>query len=239
MAEKIVVASGKGGVGKSSCTVAIGKELANRGYRVLLVDTDTSLRSLDVLLGVSDRVVFDWGDVICERCSFSKAIIKCKNVSLISCPLQNDERFTPEAMKKTVMLYDKMFDYIIIDSPAGVDIGLDIACAAADRALIISTSDKICVRSASRAAQRLYDTGIEDIRLIINRFVRKSVRRNKLLNIDSVIDSTSVQLIGVVPEDENITFGIVMKSRSQPSYQPFVRITNRILGKEEPLNLNF
>lgn len=239
MAEKIVVVSGKGGVGKSSCTVAIGKELANRGYRVLLVDTDTSLRSLDVLLGVSDRVVFDWGDVICERCSFSKAIIKCKNVSLISCPLQNDERFTPEAMKKTVMLYDKMFDYIIIDSPAGVDIGLDIACAAADRALIISTSDKICVRSASRAAQRLYDTGIEDIRLIINRFVRKSVRRNKLLNIDSVIDSTSVQLIGVVPEDENITFGIVMKSRSQPSYQPFVRITNRILGKEEPLNLNF
>ncbi|MGN0444351.1 MAG: P-loop NTPase [Acutalibacteraceae bacterium] len=239
MAEKIVVASGKGGVGKSSCTVAIGKELANRGYRVLLIDTDTSLRSLDVLLGVSDRVVFDWGDVICERCSFSKAIIKCKNVSLISCPLQNDERFTPEAMKKTVMLYDKMFDYIIIDSPAGVDIGLDIACAAADRALIISTSDKICVRSASRAAQRLYDTGIEDIRLIINRFVRKSVRRNKLLNIDSVIDSTSVQLIGVVPEDENITFGIVMKSRSQPSYQPFVRITNRILGKEEPLNLNF
>lgn len=239
MAEKIVVASGKGGVGKSSCTVAIGKELANRGYRVLLIDTDTSLRSLDVLLGVSDRVVFDWGDVICERCSFSKAIIKCKKVSLISCPLQNDERFTPEAMKKTVMLYDKMFDYIIIDSPAGVDIGLDIACAAADRALIISTSDKICVRSASRAAQRLYDTGIEDIRLIINRFVRKSVRRNKLLNIDSVIDSTSVQLIGVVPEDENITFGIVMKSRSQPSYQPFVRITNRILGKEEPLNLNF
>ena len=239
MAEKIVVASGKGGVGKSSCTVAIGKELANRGYRVLLIDTDTSLRSLDVLLGVSDRVVFDWGDVICERCSFSKAIIKCKNVSLISCPLQNDERFTPEAMKKTVMLYDKMFDYIIIDSPAGVDIGLDIACAAADRALIISTSDKICVRSASRAAQRLYDTGIEDIRLIINRFVRKSVRRNKLLNIDSVIDSTAVQLIGVVPEDENITFGIVMKSRSQPSYQPFVRITNRILGKEEPLNLNF
>lgn len=239
MAEKIVVASGKGGVGKSSCTVAIGKELADRGYRVLLIDTDTSLRSLDVLLGVSDRVVFDWGDVICERCSFSKAIIKCKNVSLISCPLQNDERFTPEAMKKTVMLYDKMFDYIIIDSPAGVDIGLDIACAAADRALIISTSDKICVRSASRAAQRLYDTGIEDIRLIINRFVRKSVRRNKLLNIDSVIDSTSVQLIGVVPEDENITFGIVMKSRNQPSYQPFVRITNRILGKEEPLNLNF
>ena len=71
MAEKIVVASGKGGVGKSSCTVAIGKELAYRGYRVLLIDTDTSLRSLDVLLGVSDRVVFDWGDVICERCSFS------------------------------------------------------------------------------------------------------------------------------------------------------------------------
>lgn len=239
MAEKIVVASGKGGVGKSSCSVAIGKELADRGYKVLLIDADIALRSLDVLLGVNDRVVFDWGDVICERCTHRKAIIRCKRVDLVSSPLQDDERFTPEAMKKTVMLYDKMYDFIIIDSPAGVDIGLDIAAAAADRALIVSTSDRICVRSASRAAQKLYEMGIDDVRLIINRFVRRPVRRNKLLNIDAVIDNTTVQLIGVVPEDENVTFGQVMKRKNQVSYQPFVRITNRILRKEEPLNLNF
>lgn len=239
MAEKIVIASGKGGVGKSSCSVAIGKELSNRGFKVLLIDTDIALRSLDVLLGVSDRVVFDWGDVICERCNDKKAIIKCRKVDLLSCPLRFDEKFTPEAMKKTVMLYDKLYDYIIIDSPAGVDTGLEIAGAAADRGLIISTSDKVCVRSASKAAQRLRELGVDDVRLIINRFVRKSVRKNKLLNIDSVIDDTSVQLIGVVPEDENITFGNVMKRKNQVSYQPFVRITNRIMKMEEPLSLNF
>lgn len=239
MAEKIVVASGKGGVGKSSCSVGIGKELSNRGYKVLLVDTDIALRSLDVLLGVSDRVVFDWGDIICGRCNDRKAIIRGRKVDLLSCPLRFDERFTPEAMKETIMLYDKSYDFIIIDSPAGVGSGLDIAAAAADRALIISTSDKVCVRSAARAAQRLYDKGIDDVRLIINRFVRKPVRKNKLLNIDSVIDNTTVQLIGVVPEDENITFGIIMKRKNQVSYQPFVRITNRLLRREEPLNLNF
>lgn len=239
MAEKIVVASGKGGVGKSSCSVGIGKELSNKGYKVLLIDTDIALRSLDVLLGVSDRVVFDWGDVICERCSDKKAVIKCKKVDLLSCPLRFDEKFTPEAMKKTVMLYDKDYDFIIIDSPAGVGTGFDIATAAADRALIISTSDRVCVRSACRAAEKLYEKGIDDVRLIINRFVSKSVKKNKLLNIDSVIDDTTVQLIGVVPEDENITFGNVMKRKNQVSYQPFVRITNRILRKEEPLNLNF
>lgn len=239
MAEKIVVASGKGGVGKSSCSVAIGKELSTRGFRVLLVDTDIALRSLDVLLGVSDRVVFDWGDIICGRCSSEKAIIKCEKGALLSCPLRSSDAFTPQAFKETIMLFDRVYDYIIIDSPAGVDIGLDIASAPADRALIISTSDKVCVRSASKAAQRLSELGISDIRLIINRFVPKPVRRNKLLNIDSVIDSTAVQLIGVVPEDENITFGIVMEKKSQISYGPFVRITNRILRKEEPLNLNF
>lgn len=239
MAEKIVIASGKGGVGKSSCSVAIGTELANRGYKVLLTDADIALRSLDVLLGVSEKVVFDWGDVICERCSAEKAVLKCKKVDLLSCPLNFDERFTPQAMKKTLMLYDGKYDFIVIDSPAGIDIGLDIAAAAADRAIIVSTSDRVCVRSASIAAQKLCDMGIEDVRLIINRFVKKSVRKNKLLNIDSVIDDTMVRLIGVVPEDENITFGSVMKSKNQPSYQPFVRITSRILKKEVPLNLNF
>lgn len=239
MAEKIVIASGKGGVGKSSCSVAIGRELANRGYRVLLVDTDIALRSLDVLLGVSDRVVFDWGDIICGRCSDKKAIIKCGNVDLLSCPLRDDEALTPKAFKETIMLFDKLYDFIVIDSPAGVDKGLEIASSAADRALIISTSDNVCVRSASKAAQKLEEMGVENIRLIINRFVTKSVRKNRLLNIDSVIDNTAVQLIGVVPEDENITFGIVMKKKSQISYQPFVRITNRILKKEEPLVLKF
>lgn len=239
MAEKIVVASGKGGVGKSSCSVAIGRELSNRGLKVLLIDTDIALRSLDVLLGVSDRVVFDWGDIICERCTPEKAVIKCKKVDLLSCPLRFDEMFTPEAMKETVTLFDKDYDYIIIDSPAGVDTGLDIAAAAADRGIIVSTSDRVCVRSASRAAKRLYDMGIDDVRLIINRFVRKPVRKNRLLNIDSVIDDTTVQLIGVVPEDENITYGIVMKRKNQVSYQPFVRIVNRLQRMEEPLNLNF
>lgn len=239
MAEKIVVTSGKGGVGKSSCTVAIGKTLADKGFRVLLVDTDIALRTLDVLLSVSDRVVFDWGDIIYERCSAEKAILKCEKLDLLTCPLRFEENYTLAAFKNVILKYNGDYDFIIIDSPAGVDSGFEIASCSSDRAIVVSTSDRVCVRSAAVAAQRLYDMGIEDVRLIINRFSKKPVRNKKLLNIDSVIDTTSVQLIGVVPEDENIGYGIIMKKKNQISYQPFVRITNRILGKNEPLNLNF
>ncbi len=239
MAEKIVVASGKGGAGKSSCTVAIGRELANRGYRVLLTDTDIALRSLDVLLGVSERVVFDWGDIICDRCTPEKAVIKCEKLDLLSSPLRFEESFTPGEMKKTLMLFDKNYDFIIIDSPAGVDRSLEIAASAADRGLIVSTSDRVCVRSASVAAQKLYDLGIDDVRLIINRFVKKSVRSRKHLNIDSVIDGTSVQLIGIIPEDADITCSCIMQRKAQPSYRPFVRTVSRILGENVPLSLNF
>ncbi len=240
MAQKILIASGKGGVGKTSCTVGIGRALA-RDYEksVLLIDGDVGLRSLDVLLGVSDRIVYDWGDVIFDRCLPPAATVPCGSVDLLTCPLQFDEAFTPESMKKMISKYDGEYDFIIIDAPAGIDIGFTLSACAADRALIVSTADKVCVRSAQRAGEKLEDMGIEDIRLIINRFKKKSVTAKKLLNIDSVIDETMIQLIGIVPEDEEVTFGKVYQKKSQPSSQAFVRIAGRILRREIPLALNF
>ena len=240
LAEKIVITSGKGGVGKTTCCVAIGDELASRGYSVLLVDTDVGLRSIDELLHMSQRIVYDWGDMILGRCKGEDAVVvSSENLDLLTCPLQYDDAFTPENLKKVIEEFDADYDFILIDSPAGIDIGFENAAAAADRAIVVSTSDSVCVRSAARAGDKLYDMGINDVRLIINRFRKKSVINRKFLNIDDVIDKTMIQLIGVVPEDEELTFGSIMEKRTQASFSPFVRIVNRILKKEEKLILNF
>lgn len=239
MAEKIVVASGKGGVGKTSCCVAIGKELSRRDKSVLLVDCDIGLRSLDVLLGVSEKIVYDWGDIIKGRCMKEAAVLPCGEVDLLTCPLQYDEEYTAESVKRAILSFDGEYDYIIIDSPAGIDIGFELASSAADRAIIVSTADRVCIRSASRAGEKLEEAGIEDIRLIINRFRKKAAASRKLLNIDKVIDETFIQLIGVVPEDEDITFGRIMERKSQPSYDAFTRIAARIEREQIPLTLKF
>lgn len=236
MAEKILIASGKGGVGKTSCSVGIGEALAREyGKRVLLVDCDIGLRSLDVLLGTSERLVYDWGDVISESCLPDAAVVPCGEVDLLTCPLRFDKKYTPDCMKKMIANYDPDYDFIIIDAPAGIDTGFEIAASMADRAIIVSTSDRVCVRSAQRAGEKLFNMGIENVRLVINRFRKKSVTARKLLNIDSVIDETMLQLIGVVPEDEDITYGKVSRRKGQPSYYPFSRIAGRVLKKEIPL----
>lgn len=238
MAEKILIASGKGGVGKTSCSVGLGTALADEyGQRVLLVDCDIGLRSLDVLLGTGEKIVYDWGDVILGNCLASSAIVPCEKVDLLTCPLKFDNEYDFACTKKMISNYDKAYDYIILDAPAGIDVGFEIASSMADRAIIVSTSDRVCVRSAQRAGEKLFDMGMTDVRLIINRFRKKSVTARKLLNIDSVIDETLLQLIGVVPEDEDITYGKVYSRKSQPSHYPFVRIAGRILGKEIPLEL--
>ncbi len=238
MAEKILIASGKGGVGKTSCSVGIGTALAREyGQRVLLVDGDIGLRSLDVLLETGERLVYDWGDIISENCLPASAVVPCGEVDLLTCPLRFESTFTFESMKKMISNFDGDYDFIIIDAPAGIDTGFELASSMADRAVIVSTSDRVCVRSAQRAAEKLYDMGLDDIRLVINRFRKKSVTAKKLLNIDSVIDETMVQLIGIVPEDEDITYGKVAQKKNRPSYQSFVRIAGRILRQDIPLEV--
>ena len=198
MAEKILIASGKGGVGKTSLTVGLGKALAAMGNRVLLIDCDC-LRSIDLLVGVTEK-----------------------------------------DMKRLLDKYDTDFNYILIDAPAGIDRGLTLSAAGADRAIVISTPDLVCVRSACIAARKIGSLGIDDVRLIINRVARKDVVRGRLLNIDSVIDGVEVQLIGVVPEDAKIRFGAMgmnIYKENQISFDSLNNIAARITGEYVPLDL--
>lgn len=234
MAQKIVVASGKGGVGKSTCVVALALAFKNLGKKVLMIDFDVSLPSLDLIFGVADRVVNNWGDIILERCEKDDALIEKDGVSLLCAPQKMNERFSLEKVRDFVLSFDKDFDYILIDSPAGVGTFFEYAVKCADRALIVSTAQDVCVRSAAEAAARIRYFGVGDIRLIINKLVIRLSAGKKNLNIDAVIDETHVQLIGVVPFDENISLVSMTKNEFSLNKKPqrcFDRIARRICGE--------
>lgn len=238
MAEKIVVASGKGGVGKTSLTVGIGKALHKMGKKVLIIDCDI-LRSVDLLTGVTENLLYDWGDVILGRCEAEAAVYASSDVSVMTCPADY-EGITEENMKELLRSFDADYDYILLDAPAGIGKGLRIAFAGADRGLVVSTADMVCVRSACKAADVMYSAGMTDVRLIINRVMKKDIKKGILLNVDTVIDSTQVQLIGVVPEDAKIRLGAMGRNiykKGQPSYIPLTNIASRICGDYIALDL--
>lgn len=240
MAKIIVIASGKGGVGKSSLTVGLCYALSSAGKTVMAIDCDVGLRSLDIILGVRESVVFDWGDILLGRCEPVQAMVRTRGPVLMSAPLEWNEAFTPENFKRMIKCFESYYDYIIIDSPAGVTRGFHLAAYAAHQGLIVSTPDEVCVRSVSIAANELYNMNKEPPRLVINRFDKKLVLKGRQLNIDEVINAAGVQLIGIVPEDK-LTAYCMTKGFALPDESPaaiaFYNIAQRLNGTNIPLKL--
>ncbi len=240
MAKKIVVASGKGGVGKSTLTTGLSLHMAAKGKKILVIDGDIGLRSLDLMLGLRDRVVFDWGDIILGRCDCDQALLRNKDLSLLAAPLKPHDSFSRECFRELVKGFEDNYEYIIIDAAAGISGGFRLAVGAADHGLLVATADEVSVRSAGIAAQEMIALGLTEPRLIINRLKKKDVIKGRFLNIDEVIDSTGVQLIGVVPEDAELahsaTSGKAFKNETL-GFQALKRIAGRILGENIPLKL--
>ncbi len=240
MAKKIVVASGKGGVGKSTLTAGLSSIFSNLGKRVLVIDCDIGLRSLDLILGIREQVVFDWGDLILYRCEPRQAMLKSNGPIVLAAPLSFDEAFSAVNFKELIRSIDEHFDYIFIDSPAGISRGFRLAAAAADTGIIVATPDEVCVRSGAVAANEMLDMNVNDPRLVINRFSKKSVFRGRLMNIDDVIDAAGIQLIGIVPEDNKIAYCAVKGlpfPKESAAAQAYKRIARRIEGENLPLKL--
>jgi len=236
MARKIVIASGKGGVGKTTVTIALARALAAAGAKVLIFDFDI-LRSVDLMLGAAQDVVFDWGDALKGRCTIEDAMLRKKDVSFFACPPSYDD-ITPPEVRAFVRQAETGFDYVLFDAPAGIGTGMLLAAAAAQRAIVVATPDLVCVRAACRAAMELETRGIRSSRLVINRAVRRDIRRKRLLNIDDVIDQTGVQLIAIIPEDRRLRAAGMEKGiylPAQLSYQAFSNLAKRVQGGHVPL----
>ncbi|HEX3038009.1 MAG TPA: AAA family ATPase [Oscillospiraceae bacterium] len=237
-----VLTSGKGGVGKSTTCVGLGCALARRGKRVLLVDGDAGLRSLDRMLGIDEQLVFDISDIISGNCEPIRAIYPCTTVPglfLLPAPSRVENTVNPELMRRLVPILAQYYDHVLIDCPAGIGRGFVSSVSAADRALVVTTPDPICLRDSDKVRRLLLQNRVLQQRLVINRFNHTSFRKMGCYSdLDSVIDSAGIRLIAVIPEDLKFVAAAANSVPCPPkstAAMAFNRLAARLEGEQIPL----
>lgn len=242
MGSVIVITSGKGGTGKTSLTGGVGASLALLGKQVLCLDGDVGLRNLDITLGMTDAALMDFSDVMAGRCDLSRAAVPHPTVSglhLLTAPLTLPGDFPGEAGFQALLQQAReAYDYVLIDSPAGLGSGFRLASCGADRAVVVSTNDSSALRDAQRTVTEL-GRSIDTIHLVMNRIQPKLMRRLRT-TIDDAMDAAGLPLLGVVPEDAQV---ILAANTSQPliltsrkgAALAYLNIAKRLLGERVPL----
>ncbi len=239
----ITITSGKGGVGKTTATANIGAGLAALGKKVACLDTDIGLRNLDVIMGLENRIVYDLVDVIEGRCRLRQAMIRDKRLPelyLIPAAQTRDKSaVSPSDMVRLCNALRHEVDYVIVDSPAGIERGFRNAIAPADQIVIITNPEVSAVRDADRIIGLVEAEEKGPARLIINRIHPKMVESGDMLAADDILDLLAVELLGLVPEDQNV---IVSSNRGSPisldekskAGQAFRNIAQRLAGEQVP-----
>jgi len=248
MGEVITVTSGKGGVGKSTLSANLSVGLAELGKRVVVIDFDIGLRNLDMILGLENRIVYDVVDVMEGRCNLSQALINDKrasNLYFLPASQTSDKNILDKEKVKTLIdTLKKDFDFIILDSPAGIESGFEHSIFLADRALIVTTPDVSAVRDADRVIG-IIDAKSEKAKagqevqkhVVVNRVKPGMVASGQMLSVEDVLSILALPLIGVIPDDEKI---ITSTNEGEPIYydkkslaaEAYRRISKRVLGEE-------
>lgn len=232
MGKVFATVSGKGGVGKSSVTTGLGIAFAQKGNRVLLVDMDEGLRCLDLLLGVDKTAVFDLSDVLAGK-SIEDAVYPCtykEGLFLIPAPAKTGF-IDNSALKDFAASVKSMFDIVIFDFPAGINEEQYSSLPEDTLFLTVAIPDPVSVRDAAAISEVLYSKQLE-ARLIINRFKYKLKRKLRFKNVDEIIDTATLRLIGIVPESDEIALFSLKKKLPKRSraFKAFLRITDRLDG---------
>ncbi|MEW5873287.1 MAG: septum site-determining protein MinD [Chloroflexota bacterium] len=249
MAGKVVtVTSGKGGVGKTTATANVGAALANAGNKVVCIDADIGLRNLDVVLGLENRIVYDLVDIVEGRCRLRQAMIRDKRLpELFLIPAAQTRDKSAVSPSDMVRLCDELrpdYDWILIDSPAGIERGFRNAVAPADVIMVVTNPEVAAVRDADRIIGLVEAEEKGPARLIINRIKPSMVRRGDMLSVEDVLELLAVELIGMVPDDETVVLNtnrglpVVLDGKSKAG-QAFRNIARRLNGEEVPfMNLD-
>ncbi|TBL81627.1 septum site-determining protein MinD [Paenibacillus thalictri] len=244
MGEAIVVTSGKGGVGKTTTSANLGTALALQGKKVCMVDTDIGLRNLDVVMGLENRIIYDLVDVADGRCRLPQALIKDKRFDelylLPAAQTKDKDAVSPESIRQIVLDLKQDFDFVVIDCPAGIEQGFKNAVAGADKAIVVTTPEHAAVRDADRIIGLLEKSNLRSPKLIINRIRPSMVKRGEMLDIDEICSVLAIDLVGIVPDDEQVIKAAnsgeptVMNPASRAAIA-YRNIARRILGDTVPL----
>lgn len=240
----VTITSGKGGVGKTTTAANLGIALARLGKKVILIDADIGLRNLDVVMGLENRIVYDLVDVVEGRCRLRQAMIKHKQFpDLYLIPAAQTRDKTAVSPADMIHITDKLrneFDFVLIDSPAGIERGFRNAIAPADDVLIVTNPEVSAVRDADRIIGLLEAEHKGPGMLILNRLKSELVKRGEMLSADDVTDILALKVIGIVPEDEHVIpasnsgVPVTLNENSQAG-MAFRNIARRLVGEDVPL----
>lgn len=204
MGTVIAVTSGKGGTGKTSITGGVAASLSLMGRSVLCIDMDIGLRNLDITLGLNDRALMDFSDVALGRCPLARAAVdhpEIKGLALLTAPMSLPASLTAEKVRALLDTARTIYDYILIDSPAGLGVGFRLAICGADRAVVVSTNDASSLRDAQRTVVEM--DHLRQVHLVMNRIQTRLLRKLRT-TIDDAMNAAGLPLIGVVPEDPQV-----------------------------------
>ena len=240
----IVITSGKGGVGKTTAVANVGISVARLGYRVVLIDADIGLRNLDLLLGLENRVLYTAMEVLDGKCRLDQALIRdkrWKNLALLPIS-KNRQRYNVDQQGITALvksLQELGYQYIVIDCPAGIDVGFINAIITADEAIVVTTPEITAIRDADRVTGLLEANNIFNVKLLLNRVRIEIIQRNDIMSVDDVQEILGIPLLGAVPEDSNV---IVATNRGEPlvlrkkitlSGIAFENAARRLIGRQD------
>lgn len=242
-AKVLTITSGKGGVGKTTTTANLATALASLGQKVVCIDSDIGLRNLDVVMGLENRIVYDLVDAVEGQCRLSQAMIRDRrfpNLHLIPAAQTRDKTaITPTDMVNLCNELSSEVDWIIIDSPAGIESGFRNALAPSDEVLVVTNPEVSAVRDADRIIGIVEAEEKGSVRLIINRINMAMVKRGDMLSADDVVELLAIPLIGIIPEDESVLVSTnnglpVVHNEKSLAGKAFINIGKRLLGEDVP-----
>ena len=227
MAKKIVVTSGKGGVGKTTVVANLGFALAKLGQRVALVDIDFGLNNLDVVTGVENKILYDISDVFNGRCRVKQALVQCNlNKNLYVLPSGNvgvQNAISGQSVKLILEQISPLFDYVLIDCPAGIDVGFHRAVCCADQAIVVATPSATSLRDADKVISILKSYKLDKIGLVVNRARGDLMVGEKMMMPKDIESLLKIELIGVFPEEDavflSLGYGLPLRCESSKAYK--------------------
>lgn len=241
MGKLIIIASGKGGTGKTTLTSHIGAALADKGHLTALVDADAGFRNLDIALGLESSIVYDYSDYINGSSELDDVLVKnqeLENLYFVAAPQSVPTTDFDE--EKTKQFWDSLknrFEFVLADAPAGMGDGFMFAAKYADEAIIAASAETSSLRDADRVITELEDQDIETVRLVLNRLKPELIDQKVLMNVDDCMDVLSIPILGIVPEDAAVTESMVKGHPLIPADGygaglAFSNIADRLLGNQ-------